>query len=1394
MRRRRAREVGTQHHGVGEEADDRRELGHRTRRDGRPDREIDPARQSREQRGERGEVARERGGALRAAEAFERGGRLPRERAGDDRAAEALRRRPREIRRQREHRQAGEARLPERERALEACARPGRRLPHRIIGVVDRERRQRRIAAGARRGVGLRHLAVEDRRRRGVAQDVVRHPQQRMPRRREAQQRPARRRGRGEIELDERALAHRGGELLAFAPGRRREVDDLELDFGALVDHLPRMPVDHDEARAQHRLPRGHRGERCPQRAGVDLAFDLPQPRLVVGDAARVEALQEPGARLRARQRDRRAGGAAVDRGRRARRLGAAPLGRDARGETFDRRGVVEQRLRGEIDAELRLHGGDELQASQRIAAGVEEAVGGAHRPRQQRFPQRGEPRLHRIARIDCRAARRRRRGLREREPVDLAARKPRQRVDEDDLRRHEVLGQRAAQRGAQFGGRGVAAGCADDMADEAPRAGFAVHHDARVAHRRQHDERALDLARLDAEAADLDLVVAAAEEHEVAVGKVAREVAGAVEAARGVVAERVADELLGGELRLVEIAARDAGAGDADLARKADRHRPPERVEQVDAHVRQRAADRHDRRRRIAREIGLVVRRGAGRLGGAVGVEPAQPPGGEPLPRGEAVRAHGVHARDDQPQRARPRQTCRFHRRDPLVPVRARQPRDGDPALVDETQEVGDREDPRVGTQHQRTACDEHRKDLGGEDVRADRNELQPPVGGADGVALDERERVVGERAMADRDSLRLARRSGRVHRVREPVEIRCVGQALCGFPRRLVVALVEHQGAPAVLREPRRRARRGDEDRRPCIGGDARDALRGGGRVERQVRAAGFQRAEDRDDELRRALGAHAHQGAGSDPRAAQRGGETVRPHVELAVGQAALARLDGDRPGRAPRLPRDQPVHAIERVERARGGVPLDDEPPALVLRQQRALRERHVALAAHPFEQDAQMLDHRRHRRRVERRALVDDAQPHDGRAEGDQRERMRRRHPEGELAVRPLRALLAQPGADRRVLEDDERAEQRRGMPRTGPLADLRQRRPGVRAHRAPLRAHRLQPSGQGQRGIGGETQRHRVDEQPHRAGEGIGGTAAQGHGDAERHVGLAAVAAQELAPRAEDERVEREVLLARERGERVARLAREPDLVHPVPLAGRRALRSRQAPGERRRRGPPFEGPAPVIARGARVALAEPRDELAIGARRRRQIRGAAGGERVVEVERLAQHDALGTAVERRVVIGEQQPPASLGAAEEREPQQRRHLQVEVAMPVGGDVRFEAAVLLVGREFAPVLDVPGQAGVTVDALPPSVGAFEEKRRAQHRVAVDDALPGLLEQRGVERLPPVADLLLDVRAGIAPREPLRQHHPLQRSERVRILEIRGRQRRGPVGRHPWGRGR
>src|SRR6185436_5932030 len=98
---------------------------------------------------------------------------------------------------------------------------------------------------------------------------------------------------------------------------------------------------------------------------------------------------------------------------------------------------------------------------------------------------------------------------------------------------------------------------------------------------------------------ADLDLVIAAAEELDRPVAAVPPEVAGAVHPAAG---QRVDDEPGRGALRVAEVAARDAGAGDADLADRACRHQLVRVVEQIDPGAVDRAADRNRAgRRRIA-------------------------------------------------------------------------------------------------------------------------------------------------------------------------------------------------------------------------------------------------------------------------------------------------------------------------------------------------------------------------------------------------------------------------------------------------------------------------------------------------------------------------------------------------------------------------------------------------------------------------------------------------------------------------------------------------------------------------------------------------------------------------------------------------------------------------
>ena len=80
-----------------------------------------------------------------------------------------------------------------------------------------------------------------------------------------------------------------------------------------------------------------------------------------------------------------------------------------------------------------------------------------------------------------------------------------------------------------------------------------------------------LDLGGFDAKAADLELIVGAPEEHEAAIGQISRKVAGSIHARAwlaGGARKRIGQKALGGEFGTVQIAARDTGAADIELAR----------------------------------------------------------------------------------------------------------------------------------------------------------------------------------------------------------------------------------------------------------------------------------------------------------------------------------------------------------------------------------------------------------------------------------------------------------------------------------------------------------------------------------------------------------------------------------------------------------------------------------------------------------------------------------------------------------------------------------------------------------------------------------------------------------------------------------------------------------
>ena len=116
------------------------------------------------------------------------------------------------------------------------------------------------------------------------------------------------------------------------------------------------------------------------------------------------------------------------------------------------------------------------------------------------------------------------------------------------------------------------------------------------------------DFSQFDAEAADLDLVVETAEVLDIAVGLIASQVAGLVEAGAGLRSEWVGNESVGGQFGAMEIALGQAVAADIHFARDADGHRLQVRVEDVDLQVGDGNADEAG--------CGFQIGRGEGAIG----------------------------------------------------------------------------------------------------------------------------------------------------------------------------------------------------------------------------------------------------------------------------------------------------------------------------------------------------------------------------------------------------------------------------------------------------------------------------------------------------------------------------------------------------------------------------------------------------------------------------------------------------------------------------------------------------------------------------------------------------------------------------------------------------------
>ena len=242
------------------------------------------------------------------------------------------------------------------------------------------------------------------------------------------------------------------------------------------MDDGDRTAEGHRVGRPQDLVTANDRRERGGERVTIErwlCADEAQRHRDDVRGAVRLELCEEPEALLGERERAGRAGRARGE-ARRLRPLPGPQRRLDPPRELGRRRGF-EERAQRDLHAERSAGARDHLRREERVPAELEEAVVGAYLlggDLEHLGEDAGEALLHRAARrcaglVGERA--RVRRG--ERDAVDLAAARERERVEDDERRGHHVLGQAVLEEAAQIRGAGRRA-ARHEVRDEALVAG----------------------------------------------------------------------------------------------------------------------------------------------------------------------------------------------------------------------------------------------------------------------------------------------------------------------------------------------------------------------------------------------------------------------------------------------------------------------------------------------------------------------------------------------------------------------------------------------------------------------------------------------------------------------------------------------------------------------------------------------------------------------------------------------------------------------------------------------------------------------------------------------------------------------------------------------------------
>src|SRR6185295_14898605 len=121
----------------------------------------------------------------------------------------------------------------------------------------------------------------------------------------------------------------------------------------------------------------------------------------------------------------------------------------------------------------------------------------------------------------------------------------------------------------------------------------FACHCDG-VAHRRVMFKDLLDLLKLDAETPYLNLLINPAEEFNIAIRKVAPQVAGLIESRSCLSAQRIGNKAGSSKIRPVDVTASYADPANEQFPRHTNRDRSHMSIYDVEPCIRNRLADRN--------------------------------------------------------------------------------------------------------------------------------------------------------------------------------------------------------------------------------------------------------------------------------------------------------------------------------------------------------------------------------------------------------------------------------------------------------------------------------------------------------------------------------------------------------------------------------------------------------------------------------------------------------------------------------------------------------------------------------------------------------------------------------------------------------------------------------